>query len=385
MKHTERIAWAVITLVAVLWNVIGTGGEKSPQPHSGAEEAQGGQVRNRSTRFPRSGRSSREGGADRDSSSSRASVKARSLMALRADNPLSRMTQFLELLASCDAAGFEQITEALNELKRSGIFHPELDALVNFRAGQLKGPDLMKGRTGTAADFEIMGPLTQQYEGWLQADPAAAGQWLDSLPAGKFRDKMAVAYIAASTKDDPIGAMELVSSLHPSQQASAGQAVIRRMEESETLGDVSALLSTLEANAGTGESPYLKGMLEALAEGAAKAGHQDAFSVLDNHIDGRYVSGDLLARISEAKGKSDPVAALEWAAEVEGTKGDLHDGALLSATVGGMGLQQLDMAEAWAKERQEWPGVATMQNTLDSRRQVLENRGGGENEYDRDD
>jgi hypothetical protein len=384
MKHTERIAWAVVTVVAVLWNVIGTGGEKSPPHPSGAEEARGEQVRSRSARFPRPGSSSREGRTGPDSGG-RASVKAKSLMALRADNPLSRMSRFLELLASCDDAGFEEISEALNELKRSGIFHPELDALVNFRAGQLKGADLLEGRTGKAADFEMMGPLAQQYEGWIQADPTAAGQWLDSLPVGKFRDKMAVAYIAASAKDDPLGAMKRVSSLHPSQQAPAGEAVIRRLEESASLGDASALLSTLEANAGEGESPYLQGMLEALAAGAAKAGSQEAFSVLENHLDGEYVSGPSLVRISEARGKTDPLAALEWAAGVEGAKGDVSGGALLSATVGGMDLGQLDIAEEWARDRQEWPGVAEMQSTLDSRRNVLENRGGGENEYDRDD
>lgn len=306
-------------------------------------------------------------------------------MALRADNPLSRTTRFLELLGSCDAAGFEQIAEALNDLKRSGIFHPELDAFVDFRAGQLKGADLLMGRTGTAADFEKIGPLTQQYEGWIQADPSAAGDWLDSLPVGKFRDRMAVAYIAASAKDDPMGAMKLVSSLHPSQQAPAGQAVIRRLEESETLGDASDLLRTLEANAGSGESPYLQGMFEALAEGAAKAGSHDAFSVLEDHLDGQYVSGTSLVRISEARGKADPVAALEWAVGVEGAKGDVSEGALLSATVGGMGLKQLEIAEEWARDRQEWPGVAQMQSSLDSRRKVLEDRGGGENEYDRDD
>lgn len=306
-------------------------------------------------------------------------------MALRADNPLSRMSQFLELLASCDAAGFEQISEALNELKRSGIFHPELDALVHFRAGQLKGGDLLNGRTGTAADFEMIGTLTQQYEGWIQADPIAAGHWLDSLPAGKFRDRMAVAYIAASAKDDPIGAMRLASSLHPSQQAPAGQAVVRHLEESATLGDASELLGSLVANAGEGESPYLQGMFEALAEGAAKAGGHDAFSVLEDHLDGGYVSGPSLVLLSEARGKADPVAALEWAVGMEGSKSDVSEGALLSATVGGMELEQLEIAEEWARDRQEWPGVARMQDSLEGRRKVLEDRGGGENEYDRDD
>ncbi|WP_367872552.1 hypothetical protein [Luteolibacter sp. Populi] len=384
MKHTERIAWAVITLAAVLWNVMGGGGEKSPPHPSGVEGSRDEQAGNRSTRSPRSGSSSRDERAGRDSAN-RASIKVRSLMALRADNPLSRMTQFLELLASCDATGFEEMSEALDELKRSGIFHPELDALVNFRAGQLKGADLMKGRTGTAADFEMIGALRGQYEGWIQADPAAAGHWLETLPAGKFKDRMAMAYIAAASKDDPLGAMKLVSSLHPSQQASAGRAVVQRLEESATIKDASMLLRTLEASAGTGEASYLKGMFEALADGAVKAGNPDALSVLESHIGGSYVSGSSLARISEAKGKADPVAALEWAAGVAGTEGGRGEGALLSATIGGMDLGDLDIAEEWAQGRQEWPGVAAMQASLDMRRRILEDRGDDANDYDGDD
>ena len=384
MKHTERIVWAAVVMVAILWNVIGSGEGKPLPSSSSEEEIRSQQPRSRSVRSSRSGESSRERSRDGDPSG-RASVKTKSLMALRADNPLARMTRFLELLSDCDAAGFEEIAEALNELKRSGIFHPELDALVNFRAGQLKGAELLRDRVGTAADFEMIGAVTGQYEGWIQADPAAAGDWLASLPVGKFRDRMAVAYIAASAKDDPIGALRMVSTLHPSQQAPAGQAVVRRLEESASLDDASELFGTLQANSQEGESPYLQGMLEALAEGAAKSGSQEAFSKLEAHLDEPYLSGPSLVRISEARGKTDPLAALDWAAGMEGTKGDISEGSLLSATINGMGLEQLDMAEEWARERQEWPGVARMQSSLDGRRKMLEDRGGGENDYDRDD
>lgn len=290
------------------------------------------------------------------------------------------MAAFLQVLSCCDAPGIVQMKETLDELKASGVSLPGEEELLHLRAGQLDGAGLLAGRTGTAEDFAEMGNLKRQYEGWIQTDTYAAGRWLDQLPAGKFRDQMAVAYIAASTRDDPQGALNLVATLHPSQQAAAGGAV----GTSATPEDTSALLWKLETNPGGGESRYLETMFTALAGKVAAAGSDPAaVALIEGHLDQPYVSSPALALVSAAKAKIDPQAALDWAVEMETRRPDkLYHGQVVSSVIQGMSIEGLETAEGWAAAQ---PDAAELLPVIERRKETLQDRVGEENEYDRDD
>lgn len=382
MKQRERIAWMITVLtIIIVWTVTSRGkpeaGDKSQAVD--AEASQSPRHPERHAPSDRAGERSRKDRPEGGMAARSGSVRSRTLNALRSDDPVARMAAFLQVLSSCDASGFDQAKEALDELKAAGISLSGEEELMHFRAGQLKGPELLAGRTGTAADFAELGNLKQQYEGWIHADPHAAGRWLDGLPAGRFRDQMAVALIAASTKDDPLGSLNLVATLHPSQQAAAGGSVAA----AATTADASALLRTLEANASGADGPYLETMFTALAGKVASGNDPAAVSLIEEHLDQPYVSGSALSLVSAAKAKFDPQGALDWAVDLEARMpAKLNHGQVVSNVIQALSLDGLDAAENWAASQ---PDAKELQSAIERRKETLQDRQGEENQYDRDD
>lgn len=380
MKKTERIVWIVIVFSLLLWSAMSRRGDDG--------EVGGGNEASTSSSSPGRGRDRSPGDLERpqrdrpaSGGSDRSGAGARSLQVLRSEDPLTRLSEFLKVLASSDAGNFEQISAALAELKASGISLPMEEELMNLRAGQLKGAELMAGRTGSAEDFAEIGMLKKQYEGWIQSDPQRAGNWLKGLPAGKFHDQMAVAYIAACTKDDPLGSLNLVSSLHPSQQSAAGRAAAQRLAESASADEASAVFRKLEANAGGADSPYLSTLFDTLVSGERDG--RLAVSLVESNLDQPFVTGSTLARVSAERAKTDPEAALAWAVSMEGRKTDVAEGDVVASTIAGMTLDGLESARAWAATQQD--GAGYWLDIIERREELLKNRRGEENEYDKDD
>src|SRR5690606_11772095 len=117
-----------------------------------SEESLPTRGRDRSSVVPDDSDHSRERWKSQESSD-RSSVGTRSLHALRSGDPLTRLSGFLKILESADAANFDQVSSALSELKASGASLPVEEDLMNYRAGQLKGEELMVGKTGSSEDF----------------------------------------------------------------------------------------------------------------------------------------------------------------------------------------------------------------------------------------
>ncbi|GAA5123380.1 hypothetical protein JIN84_11310 [Luteolibacter yonseiensis] len=381
MKKTERIAWVVVVSALVVWNVSGRdGADGGGKPDRSGAAAAGSSGRHRAGQ-PLVGKTSeraRRGAPEGEISARTGSIRSRSLNALRSADPVARMSAFLQVLSSCDATGLGQVEEAMEELKAAGIPLAGEEELMHFRAGQLNGAGLLADRTGKAEDFAELANVRRQYEGWIQSDPQAAGRWLDGLPTGRFRDQMAVAYITASTKDDPLGAFDLVATLHPSQQAVAGGQVAA----SATTEDAAALLWTLEANAGTG-GPYLETMFTALAGKVAEGNDPAAVSLIEEHLDQPFVSDSALSLVSAAKAKFDPQGALHWAVEMETRKADrVNHGQVVSTVIEALSLEGLETAESWAAAQ---PDADALLRAIERRKEKLQDRQGGENKYDRDD
>ncbi len=379
MKQTERLVWIAIAAIILAWHFLGAPGRgstdaagspsTSPAPHRSADRLPGMEPHSSPARTTRSG------------SAGRSTPEARSLTALRSTDPLIRLSAFLEVLSSCGSGDIEEVSAALAGLKAAGISLPLEEDLLNFRAGQLKGAELMAGRSGTSGDLAMLEIHKKQFDGWIHADRISAGRWLDGLPAGRYRDQMAVAYIAACSKDDPGGSLALVSSLHPSQQAAAGRAVAARLAESASAEDAAAMLRDLPAGGGTSQR-YLSSFFDSLVATAAKDGSPLAFTLVEENIGQPYVNRATLTRLSTERAKSDPQGALAWAVSLEGRKGDMPGGELVASAIHGMDLEGLREARAWAATQQE--GEAYWLRMIDRRESLLEDSG-GDNAYDRDD
>lgn len=378
MKQTERIAWVIVMLSLMIWHVSGRVAEE-PNHSDDVAAAESPRHRERPTPASKAGERSRRERTGGDTAARAGSIHSRSLNALRSSDPVARMSAFLQVLSSCDASGVEQARKALDEMKTSGISLTGEQDLAHIRAGQLMGAELLADRTGKAEDLDEIATLKRQYEGWIQSDPHAARQWLDGLPTGKFRDQMAVAFIADNTKSDPLGSLDLVASLHPSQQAAAAG----RVAAVTPMADASALLRKLEANTRGLENLYLETIFTELAGKAAGGNDPAAVSMIEEHLNQPYVSDSALSLVSAAKAKFDPQGALHWAVEIETNRPDrLNHGQVVSNVIQALSLEGLATAENWAATQ---PDAAPLLLSIEKRKETLQDRLGDENRYDKDD
>lgn len=378
MKHKERMMWAVVLISIVVWNVVRD--DSSPTIDAAKSDVASARHGNRQRDKISAQDQRKRQSMARDFNGS--DLDSRSMATLQSPDPLRRMSGFLEILASCDAGNIDSVTAIFSQLQASGISLPEEENLLNYRAGQLKGAELLEGRNGSNGDLEEVGKLRKQYEGWMRTDAIAAGRWLDGLQEGKYRDQMAIVRIACSAKDDPAAALDLAATLHPSQQSIAGKIAAERLAASESFEECSELIRTLGAAGRQEDARYMESLFSSLAKTASNRDATVALTLVQKHIDQPYVSAAILNRISSANAKTNPKEALEWAASVEARRSDLPQGTMVDATIRGMSQEGLDIAEQWAAV-QEQPQALI--ESIRKRRDALEERGEDANEYDKDD
>lgn len=384
MKSTERVLWGVSLVCVLVWGVKRGGAPDVRTATAGGEHAVvrelgGGSAASDPRREARGSRRSGRHAEDL------AAWESRVAGSLGQADPLQRMAGFLKLLAACDGESIGHVAAGWEKLKATGVSLPAEEALLNYRLGQLQGGEVLAGHTGSAEDFASLDLLKRRFEGWLQSDSYSAGTWLDALPAGKFRDQIALSAIAASGSYDSDGALTRVAQLPEHLRQAAGKTMGERIRETGSIESGSELLRELGSRAGEGDTAYLKGIFQSLLGGSAGPSGEMAARLVEDHLDQPYVDSAALAQVSTGKGKADPVSALEWAMSMEERKPDLPQGSLLAAAVQGMNLADLQAAEDWALDQAGSPGIAEMQADLEVRRRVLEDRGDDENEYDKDD
>lgn len=372
MKPKERIIWVAALITLGGWLVV----EKN------ADFTQGNSaLENRDAHFSTREHVSKRPPFPDDDSDRLRSGRVRSTRSLSSDDPLTRMSGFLQALSTNDPAELEELRQEYAARTTNGRLLPSEEALLEYRTGQLDGGNLLSYRRGSAEDFAQMDSLRKQLEGWASMEPAAAGEWVEALPTGKYRDQMAISYLAAAARLDPGAAVQLAASLHPSQQAAAGRETAMALAASATGDEMEAFLKAIPRSSAGQENEYLAAVFETLA---TESGSMSPL-VIEEHLSEAYATPATLSRISHSRAKSDPLGALEWAAELESKKGNIDRGQLLTAAVGGMTLDGLNHAEEWAAAHWGDEGVEAMWSAVMRNRELLENRGDDENEYDKDD
>lgn len=384
MKNAERVVWLVLVAGVSAW-ALSTHSQSGPRPTGQTSTAE------ERARSIRAGAAEDTSFARRSGNVDRGGVKARpgprTTQALQTTDPLQRMSDLLAVLSTCGPGDFAEVRKAWDELKATGISLPAEEALLEVRAGQLQGAELLTGCTGSADDWNRIESRRNEYKGWLQADATAAGRWLDKLPPGKFRDQMALIQIAATARDEPGAALARLSTLPAHLRFQAGKEVALRLRETESVESSSAVLKAMESHAGAADADSLSAMFESLVETATTTtGGDPAASLLENHLGQSYLGDWAWVQVSEATGRSrDAAGALEWALGAEARNTSLPAGALLAGAIREMPLEKLSEAEAWSTANADKPGVAVMKEELVRRMNILENRGADDNEYDRDD
>lgn len=296
-----------------------------------------------------------------------------------------RLSKFLDLLSDCDASELAKITAEMEAMRGSGMSLPLEERLLHFRAGQLRGSELLSQRTGTARDREELDVIKTQYEGWLQTDRSAANRWLETLPEGTFRDQLAIAAIAASASTDPAESLLQAATLHPSQQNSAGQQTGSKLLESGSLEAAAANFEAMRSSAVDADLSYLGGVFGTLLTGASERDEAMAVSLAEAHVHEPYVDSASFAKLSTKMASQDPAGALEWSLKIEGMKGEALGGGVAAAAVRGMDLDHLAVAEEWSEAHASLPGMDRIIAELGRRRNALEDQGSDDGGYDRDD
>jgi hypothetical protein len=296
-----------------------------------------------------------------------------------------RLSKFLDLLSDCDASELAKITAEMEAMRGSGMSLPLEERLLHFRAGQLRGSELLPQRTGSARDREELDTIKAQYEGWLLADHSAANRWLETLPEGPFRDQLAIAAITASATTDPAECLLQAATLHPSQQKSAGQQTASKLLESGPLEAAAANFETMSSSAGDADLGYLGGVFGTLLAGASERDEAIAVSLAEAHVHEPYANATALATVSSRMAERDPARALEWSLKIEGMKGEAPGGGVAAAAVRGMDLDHLATAEEWSTAHASLPGMDRIIAELGRRRNALEDQGSDDGGYDRDD
>lgn len=374
MGKTERIVWlCALVLTGFVCTRIsgraageGTKAESHPEAMRVRTSARGSD--------PARGRDARPA-AEGERSSGPADRQLRD--ALRNPDPLRRLGAFLAVLETCGPGDLGEMTATMEELKRSGLDLRQEEALLNFRAGQLDGAVLLSGITGGTDDLAKLESLRPGFEGWLQADSAAASRWLESLPDGVFRDQLAVEKFSALASD-PLTSARETAALPKELRGIAANRLARQLLKTQSTEAISESLSTLAA-APAGDPNYLSTLFGSLIAQATAGDGTEAAALIDRQLDQPFVTAQWMTRVSATRGqRGEPVEALEWALRTEGKKPGIEPGSLLVATVHDMPLEKLAVAEAWANDHAGEAGRGGLLEAIARRRSELASRGANE-------
>lgn len=379
MKNTERIVWIMVLSFVIVWTMT-----RNNKPTLGITEEKKTyserRLSERASPHASGERSERRSGGTRVTE---LAIGAQTQRALRNPDPITRMENLLRVLSSCDAANLDQALASWKELKASGIQLPAEEALLDIRAGQLKGSELLAACTGSREDWSQMESRKNQFRGWLQADPSEAARWLDQLPAGKFRDQMTMIEVTSIAKDDPQRALLGLAALPDHLHRQAGQEMAFRLRETESVEASAAILKSMETHATEREAAGLDAMFNSLVDAASDTGSDQIPALLEEHLGQPYIAPNTWAQASTAQGKTrDATTALDWALMAESNNRQLPQGTLLASAVREMPLEKLREVESWSEKNFDKPGVTLMQDELARRIRTLEDRGDDANEYD---
>jgi hypothetical protein len=274
----------------------------------------------------------------------------------------------MRILDRATPENFHHINQAWKDLRFAGTYLPHEEIMMNFRAGELMGRQILANRQGSPRDLSMMHALKPQYRGWVKIDSADARRWLDELPEGDYRKQMTLTYIGALAEDNPTGSLDEIAGLPEEYQAAAGGAVVAQLRQSDSIDSASDFLAT-QAAAGNAGTPLFRGMFDSLAGGTLDGNGELMSRLVEDHIGQPYVNAHWITRAATLRGERDEktTEVLAWALRMEGAAKDIAPGSVLAATTALMPASKLSEVEKWLAEQPESPAMETLRAVIEAR------------------
>jgi len=287
---------------------------------------------------------------------------------LRDSDPIRRTSGFMRILDRSTPENFHHINQAWKDLRFAGTYLPHEEVMMNFRAGELMGRQILASRKGSPRDLGMMHALKPQYRGWVKSDSADARRWLDELPEGDYRKQMTLTYIGALAEDNPTGSLGEIAGLPEEYHAAAGGAIVAQLRQSDSIDKASDFLAA-QAAAGNAETPLFHGMFDSLAGGTTDGNGELMSRLVEDHIGQPYMNAHWITRAATLRGERDEKTSevLAWALRMEGAAKDIAPGSVFAATTALMPAAKLGEAEKWLAGQPESPAMETLRAVIEAR------------------
>jgi hypothetical protein len=368
LPRHERILWLTVVGLACLgaWHAGG------PRPDAGVAAGEPSGPGGKSARRQTSVDDRRDSASDRLASRSipadGEALRDFTTRVLRDSDPIRRTSGFMRILDRATPENYWRISQAWKDLRFAGTYLPHEELMMNFRAGELMGRQILANRQGSPRDLSMMNALKPQYRGWVKSDSADARRWLDELPEGEYRKQMTLTYIGALAEDNPTGSLDEIAGLPEEYQAAAGGAVVAQLRQSDSIEGASDFLAA-QAAAGNAETPLYRGMFDSLAGGTVDGNGELMSRLVEDHIGQPYVNARWITRAATLRGERDEKTAevLAWALRMEGAAKDIAPGSVLAATTALMPASKLGEAEKWLAGQPESPALDGLRAAIETR------------------
>lgn len=161
-------------------------------------------------------------------------------------DPIEREAAWVEFVAGLDAQTVLKAEEDVVRWYVEGGSVTDHHQILNFRKGQLLGPQAFEGRIPESPDGAMGKNDHSMMRGWASVAPDEAKLWIDALPDGKLKESMIVSWYHGAVAADPAAANEYFSELPVHARSSAVEPLIEAVHRE---GGVEGLLKWFASTA----------------------------------------------------------------------------------------------------------------------------------------
>lgn len=241
-----------------------------------------------------------------------AALRAKSREVLSIPHPGKRLRAFTLLMTFSQAGDLEAIHGGMTALEKThGLFPAEYEEMMHHMS-EVNGAEVMSRLTSErGANRQLLDWQRRCVANWAGADAAAAVNWWNALPDGRFRNSCASQLIEGVAWTDAAKAWEIARHLEPQQRADAAGVVAAEMAKQQGVKSAAQWL------AGLGEEEYQEkmGVLRKLVDFVRHQPAELKREVIDQFQNERWaLQSDSFGALGEDWGRVAGPEAAEWAA-----------------------------------------------------------------------
>ena len=374
MKSSERVIWIILTSLCAAFAFMGHTGMRerkntpdSVQPSSRGERTS--QVGDLTPRPNRQGdiRSIPKGGPE---------LQAYTEAILRHPDPIYRVRSFIRILDQVTPESHADVFAAWRKLRVSGTYLAIEEKMMNHRAGEIMGRDILESRTGSDRDLSMIHALRDQFAGWVSADSIAAAAWLSTLEDGTYKNAMNATYLRTLAINEPGKALAAGLGADPDTQRSVGHSLASAIRDMRSMKAASDYLLAQAKQVDESNECLYQAYLSNIVQGGMEWDRNTTAEVLEDHLNKPYASESLFLEAARKRGclDQDPSALLAWTQRIVENSNQKFDFAtMLTAALSQMDGPKLELVNAWLQNNQNPAMNETLEEILKARLNALSN------------